>query len=178
MTTLNTKLADGEFAADTQSDDTFLDAVRGYARRVRGGDMILPAILGLIVLFIVFGLANDRFVSALNLANLVAQAGSICVLAMGLVFVLLLGDIDLLGGGRWGLGVRDGADDRQPRLAVVGGNPRRRVHVEALIGLAIGVLCAKLGIPSFVVTLAFFLGLQGVTLKLIGEGGWIVSTIR
>ena len=41
----------------------------------------------------------------------------------------------------------------------------------ALIGLVIGVLRAKLGIPSFVVTLAFFLGLQGVTLKLIGEGG-------
>ena len=99
MTTLNTKLADGEFAADTQRDETFLDAVRGYARRVRGGDMgSLPAILGLIVLFIVFGLANDRFVSALNLANLVTQAGSICVLAMGLVFVLLLGDIDLSAG--------------------------------------------------------------------------------
>ena len=41
----------------------------------------------------------------------------------------------------------------------------------ALIGLVIGLLRAKLGIPSFVVTLAFFLGLQGVTLKLIGEGG-------
>src|SRR5690606_14082027 len=41
----------------------------------------------------------------------------------------------------------------------------------AVIGLIIGVLRAKLGIPSFVVTLAFFLGLQGVTLKLIGEGG-------
>ena len=58
----------------------------------------LPAILGLVVLFVVFGLANDRFLSALNLANLVTQAGSICVLAMGLVFVLLLGDIDLSAG--------------------------------------------------------------------------------
>ena len=58
----------------------------------------LPAVLGLIVLFIVFGLANERFLSALNLANLVTQAGSICVLAMGLVFVLLLGDIDLSAG--------------------------------------------------------------------------------
>ena len=58
----------------------------------------LPAVLGLVVLFIVFGLANERFMSALNLANLVTQAGSICVLAMGLVFVLLLGDIDLSAG--------------------------------------------------------------------------------
>ncbi|MCX0141074.1 hypothetical protein NMW38_26570, partial [Escherichia coli] len=89
----------GGFAGDTRSDQTFGDAVRSYAQRVRGGDMgSLPAVLGLVVLFVVFGLANDRFVSALNLANLITQAGSICVLAMGLVFVLLLGDIDLSAG--------------------------------------------------------------------------------
>ncbi len=172
MTTLNTKLADAEFAADSSSDETFLDAVRGYARRVRGGDMgSLPAILGVIVLFVVFGLANDRFISALNLANLVTQAGSICVLAMGLVFVLLLGDIDLSAGVAGGVSACAMAltivNLGWPWWAAVLGG----VVCGALIGLAIGVLCAKLGIPSFVVTLAFFLGLQGVTLKLIGEGG-------
>jgi D-xylose transport system permease protein len=172
MTTLNTKLADAEFAADSSSDETFLDAVRGYARRVRGGDMgSLPAILGVIVLFVVFGLANDRFISALNLANLVTQAGSICVLAMGLVFVLLLGDIDLSAGVAGGVSACAMAltivNLSWPWWAAVLGG----VVCGALIGLAIGVLCAKLGIPSFVVTLAFFLGLQGVTLKLIGEGG-------
>jgi len=172
MTTLNTKLADAEFAADSSSDETFLDAVRSYARRVRGGDMgSLPAILGVIVLFAVFGLANDRFISALNLANLVTQAGSICVLAMGLVFVLLLGDIDLSAGVAGGVSACAMAltivNLSWPWWAAVLGG----VVCGALIGLAIGVLCAKLGIPSFVVTLAFFLGLQGVTLKLIGEGG-------
>lgn len=172
MTTLNTNLADADFAADSNTDETFLDAVRGYARRVRGGDMgSLPAILGVIVLFVVFGLANDRFISALNLANLVTQAGSICVLAMGLVFVLLLGDIDLSAG------VAGGVSACAMALTIVNlGWPwwaaiLGAVVCGALIGLAIGVLCAKLGIPSFVVTLAFFLGLQGVTLKLIGEGG-------
>ena len=99
MTTVQAKLADSDFAADTHSDETLRDAARSYFQRVRGGDMgSLPAALGLIVLFIVFGLANERFTSALNLANLVTQAGSICVLAMGLVFVLLLGDIDLSAG--------------------------------------------------------------------------------
>ena len=49
----------------------------------------------------------------------------------------------------------------------------RASSVGALIGVFIGVLVAKLGIPSFVVTLAFFLGLQGVTLKLIGMGGTV-----
>lgn len=170
MTTV--KMADADFAADNRSDDTFLDAVRSYTRRVRGGDMgSLPAVLGLIVLFVVFGLANDRFMSALNLANLVTQAASICVLAMGLVFVLLLGDIDLSAGVAGGVSACVMALTIVSLgwpwwLAIVAG-----VVCGALIGLAIGVLCAKLGIPSFVVTLAFFLGLQGVTLKLIGEGG-------
>ena len=162
----------GGFAGDTRSDQTFGDAVRSYAQRVRGGDMgSLPAVLGLVVLFVVFGLANDRFLSALNLANLITQAGSICVLAMGLVFVLLLGDIDLSAG------VAGGVAACAMALAVVNlGWPwwaavLVAIACGAVIGLIIGVLRAKLGIPSFVVTLAFFLGLQGVTLKLIGEGG-------
>ena len=74
----------------------------------------LPAILGLVVLFVVFGLANDRFLSALNMANLITQAGAIMVLAMGLVMVLLLGDIDLSAGVAGGVvGVRHGPADRQ-----------------------------------------------------------------
>lgn len=165
-------LADSDFAGDAQTEDTFGAAVRGYLRRVRGGDMgSLPAVLGLIVLFIVFGLANDRFLSALNLANLITQAGSICVLAMGLVFVLLLGDIDLSAGVAGGVSacamalVATSLDWPWWAAMLVG------IACGAVIGLAIGLLRAKLGIPSFVVTLAFFLGLQGVTLKLIGEGG-------
>jgi D-xylose transport system permease protein len=174
MTTLNPKLADADFAADTRADETFLDAVRSYLRRVRGGDMgSLPAILGLVVLFTVFGIANERFTSALNLANLVTQAGSICVLAMGLVFVLLLGDIDLSAG------VAGGVSACVMGLTIVNHGwswwaaMLAGILCGAVIGLAIGLLRARLGIPSFVVTLAFFLGLQGVTLKLIGEGGSI-----
>jgi D-xylose transport system permease protein len=131
----------------------------------------LPAILGLLVLFVVFGFANERFLSALNLANLVTQAGSICVLAMGLVFVLLLGDIDLSAGVAGGVAACVMAltvvNFQWPWWAAI----LAGVAVGALIGLAIGILRSRLGIPSFVVTLAFFLGLQGVTLKLIGEGG-------
>ena len=174
MTTVSRKdtAADTDFAIDSHADAAFGDAVRSYLRRVRGGDMgSLPAVLGLIVLFVVFGLANDRFMSALNLANLVTQAGSICVLAMGLVFVLLLGDIDLSAGVAGGVAACAMAltivDAGWPWwLAMAAG-----IGAGALIGVLIGVLRAKLGIPSFVVTLAFFLGLQGVTLKLIGEGG-------
>ena len=172
MTTVKPELADADAAADTSSDESFRDAALSYLQRVRGGDMgSLPAVLGLVVLFIVFGLANERFLSALNLANLVTQAGSICVLAMGLVFVLLLGDIDLSAGVAGGVSACAMAlvitDEGWPWWAAV----LAGVVCGALIGLSIGLLRAKLGIPSFVVTLAFFLGLQGVTLKLIGEGG-------
>ena len=172
MTTVKPELADADAAADTSSDESFRDAALSYLQRVRGGDMgSLPAVLGLVVLFIVFGLANERFLSALNLANLVTQAGSICVLAMGLVFVLLLGDIDLSAGVAGGVSACAMAlvitNEGWPWWAAV----LAGVVCGALIGLSIGLLRAKLGIPSFVVTLAFFLGLQGVTLKLIGEGG-------
>ncbi|MCG7595382.1 sugar ABC transporter permease [Mycobacterium sp. C3-094] len=172
MATVTGATAHSDFAIDARSDAGFADAVRSYVRRVRGGDMgSLPAVLGLIVLFVVFGFANDRFMSALNLANLVTQAGAICVLAMGLVFVLLLGDIDLSAGVAGGVSACVMAltmvDLRWPWWAAV----LAGIASGAVIGLCIGVLRAKLGIPSFVVTLAFFLGLQGVTLKLIGEGG-------
>ncbi|MCW2770398.1 MAG: transporter permease, partial [Aeromicrobium sp.] len=90
---------------------------------------------------------------------------------MGLVMVLLLGDIDLSAGVAGGvsacvMGLLIVKHDQPWYLAVLAA-----LVTGAAIGLIIGVLVAKLGIPSFVVTLAFFLGLQGVTLKLIGEGG-------
>jgi D-xylose transport system permease protein len=167
-------LADTDFAGDSRQVATLGDAVRGYVNRVRGGDMgSLPAILGLVVLFLVFSLANDKFLSTLNLANLITQSGSICVLAMGLVFVLLLGEIDLSAGVAGGvsaafLGVLMTEHGQPWWLSTLAG-----IAAGAVIGVAIGVLAAKLGIPSFVVTLAFFLALQGVNLKVIGQGGSI-----
>ncbi|MCL3818632.1 sugar ABC transporter permease [Aeromicrobium wangtongii] len=160
------------FAADLTQSATLGESIRAYIQRVRGGDMgPLPSILGLIVLLIVFGFANDRFLSNLNLANLTTQAGSIIILAMALVPVLLLGDIDLAAGYTGGtsaavMGLLIVKQDQPWGVAVLGA-----LATGAVIGTIIGVLVAKLGIPSFVVTLAFFLGLQGVLLKLIGEGG-------
>lgn len=160
------------FASDRTQANTLGEATRAYFERIRGGDMgALPAILGLLVLFVVFGIANDKFLSALNMANLITQSGAIIVLAMGLVLVLLLGDIDLSAGVTGGvaaccMGLLIVKHDQPWYIAVLAA-----IAVGAAIGMIIGVIVAKLGIPSFVVTLAFFLGLQGVTLKLIGEGG-------
>ncbi|KQO38980.1 MULTISPECIES: sugar ABC transporter permease [unclassified Aeromicrobium] len=165
-------LAETDFAIDARQAATLGDAWQAYLNRLRGGEMgALPAALGLIILFIVFSAASDTFLTALNIANLITQSGAICVLAMGLVPVLLLGDIDLSAGVAGGAGAAIAAlaivDHGLPwYLAVVGG-----LVFGAVLGTLIGALVAKLGIPSFVVTLAFFLALQGLTLKLIGQGG-------
>ena len=160
------------FDNDNVQAVTIADSGREYLNRLRSGDMgSLPAILGLIFLFVVFSSLNDRFLTTYNMANLVIQSGSIIVLAMGIVFVLLLGEIDLSAG------VAGGASATIIALmlidydwtwwaAVLAG-----IAVGAVIGLSIGTLVAYLGIPSFVVTLAFFLALQAVPLKLIGSGG-------
>lgn len=165
-------LAETDFAIDARQAATLGDAWQDYLNRLRGGEMgALPAALGLIILFIVFSAASDTFLTALNIANLITQSGAICVLAMGLVPVLLLGDIDLSAGVAGGAGAAIAAlgivDHGLPwYVAVVGG-----LVFGAVLGALIGALVAKLGIPSFVVTLAFFLALQGLTLKLIGQGG-------
>ena len=160
------------FDNDNRQAATIGDSARDYVNRLRGGDMgSLPAILGLVFLFIVFASLNDKFLTTYNMANLVVQAGSICVLAMGLVFVLLLGEIDLSAG------VAGGASATIIALLLIDYDwtwwaaTLAGVAVGAVIGLAIGSLVAFLGIPSFVVTLAFFLALQAVPLKLIGAGG-------
>jgi D-xylose transport system permease protein len=150
-------------------------SVRDYWARVRGGDIgSLPAVLGLIALVILFGaLEGSTFLSIFNFANLINQSAAIIVLAMGLVFVLLLGEIDLSAG--------FAAGTCAAILAVALNNWGLAWPVALLaalltgvvIGLVIGMLVARLGIPSFVVTLAMFLALQGAMLLIIGEGGTI-----
>jgi D-xylose transport system permease protein len=164
---------DAGFAADVR-EQTVGQAVSAYLTRVKGGDLgPLPAILGLFVLFILFSvLRSSTFLTPLNIANLMVQALPIIILAMGLIFVLLLGEIDLAAG------VTGGVCAAVMAKLLVGDYPvwiavPVAVGVGLLIGFVIGGLVAVLGIPSFVVTLAFFLGLQGVTLWLIGEGGTV-----
>ena len=150
-------------------------AVRDYWARVRGGDIgSLPAVLGLIALVILFGaLEGSTFLSIFNFANLINQSAAIIVLAMGLVFVLLLGEIDLSAGFAAGtsaaiLAVALNSWGLAWPLALLAA-----LLTGSIIGLTIGTLVARLGIPSFVVTLAMFLALQGAMLLIIGEGGTI-----
>jgi D-xylose transport system permease protein len=156
-------------------DESVGGVVRGYVNRIRGGDLgALPAVLGIVVLTLLFyALRPNTFLTPLNLTNLLVQAAPITLLAMGLVFVLLLGDIDLSAGVVSGVCAAVMAqllaDVGSPWYVAVAG----ALLTGAVIGLFTGIVVSLVGIPSFVVTLALFLGFQGVTLWLIGQGGTV-----
>ncbi|MFI9386091.1 sugar ABC transporter permease [Kutzneria sp. NPDC052558] len=209
-----------DFGIDTTRRSTG-QALRDYVDRVRGGELgSLPALAGLIVLLILFALLSDTFLSLNNIANLIAQSAGTIIIAMGLVFVLLLGEIDLSAGTASGVAaavmalhltkagnLQSGMGDPVFYAFIAGGllaiavavwqriwlgaalsavavlllllgvpaNPWLEmllaVCVGTVIGCLTGVMVSKIGIPSFVVTLALFLAWGGVILKLIGDGG-------
>jgi D-xylose transport system permease protein len=162
------------FEAD-QSADSVSGTFRAYFDRVRGGDLgALPAILGIVALGLLFtALRPETFLTPRNMANLADQAAPIIILAMGLVFILLLGEIDLSAGVVSGVCAavmaKLLADVGSPWYVAV----LAAILTGVLIGLFTGSLVGLVGIPSFVVTLALFLGWQGFTLRLIGEGGTV-----
>ncbi|MEU7529620.1 ABC transporter permease [Saccharothrix sp. NPDC042600] len=209
-----------DFGIDTTSRSTG-EAVRDYTARLRGGELgPLPALLGLLVLLVVFSSLDETFLTLGNIANLLQQGASITIIAMGLVFVLLLGEIDLSAGTASGVcaavmalhlnkggnllgGMGDtvfytfcallalgavlavlmriwaGAALSVVALVIaligVPANPWVEMLLAICVGTAIGCitgfLVAKVGIPSFVVTLALFLAWSGVVLQFIGQGG-------
>jgi D-xylose transport system permease protein len=130
----------------------------------------LPAVGALIVLTALFASLSPYFLTKLNFANLFVQAAELATLAVALVFVILLAEIDLSAG------VAAGVAMDVFYLTTAGGMPWTLSLLVALltgtvIGLILGFFVAKVGVPSFVITLAFYLALQGVALILLGDGG-------
>lgn len=160
--------------ADAPDTATLKTAMHDYWSRIKAGDIgSLPAVLGLVALCIVFGSMSSFFLTPLNFANLLTQAAAVIVIAMGLVFVLLLGEIDLSAGYTAGvtgavLVILITKHDVPWYLALLAA-----IFVGVVLGFGLGTLVARLGIPSFVVTLAAFLAFQGILLLLTGEGGTI-----
>jgi D-xylose transport system permease protein len=155
--------------------------IGAYARRwwsdVRAGELgSLPIIIGLVIIAIVFQTQNDRFLTAGNIVNLIVQSAAFTVIAMGVVWVLLLGEIDLSIGYVSGV-----AGVITAVLLTPDGNELPTVLAISLalsagiaIGLLHGVIITKVGVPSFVVTLAGLLAWNGVVLLLIGSRGTVV----
>jgi D-xylose transport system permease protein len=172
MSTTTTTTGSGGIQVVKPSVGSYL---HDYWGRVRGGDIgSLPAILGLIVLCLIFGIARDTFFSAGNFANLFSQGAAVIFIAMGLVFVLLLGEIDLSAGFASGVcGATMAILLTNHGWAWYTAIPAALI-TGLVIGFVLGFLVAKVGIPSFVVTLAAFLAFQGILLTLL-SGGKIVS---
>jgi D-xylose transport system permease protein len=155
--------------------------IGAYARRwwtdVKSGELgSLPIFVGLIVICIVFQSQNDRFLTAGNFVNLLLQTAPYAVIAMGVTFALLLGEIDLSIGFVSGVG-----GVLTAILLTPDGNELPTFVVLAIVlgaGLAIGTLhgliITKIGVPSFVVTLAGLLAWNGVVLLLIGSRGTVI----
>jgi D-xylose transport system permease protein len=146
--------------------------IDAYVSRVKGGEMgALPSVLSLFVLTILFSVLNPYFFTQGNFANLLTQTATLMMLAMALVFVILLAEIDLSAGVTSGVAMalfilltnKGGVDWR---ISIVAG-----LLLGTAIGAMIGFFVAKVGVPSFVVTLGLFLGFQGLQLALLGDGG-------
>ena len=132
----------------------------GFLRRIRSGDLgMMPVIIGLIIIWIVFYTQNSRFLSSRNLVELSLDSATIGMISIGVVLVLLLGEIDL------SIGSVSGASGAiLAVLLVYQGWPLPAAILAAVAtGLAIGVLYGLLytrfGVPSFVITLAGLLAL-------------------
>jgi D-xylose transport system permease protein len=153
--------------------------VRASIVRLRAGQTgVLPVIAGLVLVSFVFQSMNSNFLTSANLVNLLVQAAVFSVLAMGVIYALLLGEIDLSIGFVSGLAgtvmaklVQPGTD--WPWWAAIAA----ALLVCAVIGLIQGTIIARLGLPSFVVTLAGLLFFQGVTLKILGKGGSVLINV-
>ncbi|MDX6664416.1 MAG: D-xylose transport system permease protein [Solirubrobacteraceae bacterium] len=168
-------------SANTETtDDTTVgtgnsaSSVAGAARRLIQGELgSLRVLIVLGLVWTIFTIANDRFLTAINLTNLTLQIAAVGCISVGVVLVLLLGEIDLSVGAVSGLAgavvaVLNVKNGWNPYLAMIAG-----LLVGAAIGLFQGTVATRLEIPSFVVTLAGLLAWQGVQLKVLGDTGTV-----
>lgn len=153
-------------------EEGFKGYLTEFKRKVRGGELgSLPVVVGLIIIWSVFQSQDSLFLSAGNMLNISYFMSATGMIAIGLVFVLLLGEIDLSVASVSGLSAAVFAI-----LATTHDvNPWLAVFLTLLTGIAIGALhgyfFAKIGVPAFVVTLAGNLGWNGLMLWLLGDTG-------
>jgi D-xylose transport system permease protein len=152
----------------------FSGYISEFRRKIRGGELgSIPVVVGLIVIWAAFAATNGKFLSAANFEYIAYYMVGIGTLSIGLVFVLLLGEIDLSVGSVSGLSSAIFAV-----LSVTHGinlwlATAAALATGAVIGAIHGFVFAKIGVPAFVVTLAGFLGWNGLMLWLLGDTGTI-----
>jgi D-xylose transport system permease protein len=149
--------------------DTMAEYLRGWLQRVRDGELgSLPIIVGLVLIVITFAILEDNFFTERNFTNLLLQMSAVATIAIGVVFVLLIGEIDLsvafvsaVGGVVMTLLLRPGDPGWSWWLAI-----GFALLCTTAIGFLHALVITKAGVPSFVVTLAGLLIWSGVVLIL------------
>lgn len=156
-------------------DQQSLGAVLGqFWHRLKGGELgSLPVALGLLLICTVFYLLEPRFLSSYNLVSITLFAAPVGIIALGIVLVLLLGEIDLSVGTLSGfasavMAVLVVKHDQPLLLAMLAG-----VATGSAIGLCFGLLRTRIGVPSFVFSLAGLLGFKGALLYTLGDTGTV-----
>ena len=154
--------------------------VQALGKRIRSGESgVLPVLGGLVLLVVVFQIQDSVFLSAGNLVNLLVQGSVFVLLGMAEIWVLVLGEIDLSVGYVAGIGgtitaILSTTHGLPWWVAILGG-----IAATAAVGAVWGALVIRLRLPSFVVTLAGLLGMEGALLYLVnanGTGGTIRIT--
>src|SRR5690625_3900122 len=161
-------------AADERiiEDRGFRGQINRLTERVRGGELgFLPVIVGLAIIWTIFGLLNSTFLSPTNLSNLLMQSAGVGTIALGLVCVLLVGNIDLSVGSVSGLSAAILAtvfvEMNYPVVVAIAAS----VVAAILIGLLYSFIHLRFGVPAFVITLAGLLAFRGMKLWVLGTSG-------
>ncbi len=155
-------------------NDTLLGAAKASIDRIRSGDLgMLPVALGLIIISTVFSILNPVYLAPNNLVNMLFDCATVGIISLGIVCVLLLGEIDLSVGSMSGL-----ASAMIGVLWVNQGFPvYGAIAIAVVFGAVIGAVYAqlynRLGMPSFIATLAGLLALLGLQLYILGPTGSI-----
>lgn len=149
-------------------------SVKASISRIRGGDLgLLPVIVGLAIIWTIFQALNPYFLSAANLTNLLMESAPVGVIALGIVFVLLVGEIDLSVGSMSGLSAAVFGvifvDRGLPLVLALAA----AIGLAVVVGLLYGFVYNRIGVPSFVITLAGLLGFLGLQLAVLGPKGTI-----
>jgi D-xylose transport system permease protein len=166
-----------EVQAAALDQDSLAAVLRARWDALKGGDVgSLPVIVGIVAITLFFTSKTIIFFSAVNFSNLIGQMAGVTVIAVGVVFVLLIGEIDLSVGyvsGIASVAVAEfqmaGSSHDFPGLVAIG----LAILVGAAIGAVQGSIIAFFGVPSFVVTLAGLLIAQGMIINLLGTQGVI-----
>jgi len=154
--------------------ETMPSSAKDLLQRIRTGDLgSLRVLILLAIVWIIFQSQESRFLSSANLVNLSLQVTAVGLISVGVVLVLLLGEIDLSVGSVSGLcsaivAVLNIKHGWSPVPAIIAG-----IAVGAAIGAFQGFVATRFGIPTFVVTLAGLIGWQGLQLKVLGETGTV-----